>query len=58
MVEADHKKKARLNCIAHLLAQVPYHEVEHPAVVLPPRERHQDYARRPVPSHIIVPDRY
>jgi len=58
VVEADHKKKARLNCIAHLLSQVPFHEVEHPAVVLPPRERHQDYARRPVPSHIIVPDRY
>ena len=49
---------ARLNCIHHLLAQIPYTEVEHPAIVLPPRERHDDYVRRPVPHEILVPGVY
>jgi polyphosphate kinase 2 len=58
VVEADHKKKARLNCIAHLLAQVPYQEVPHATVALPERERHEDYARRPVPPAMIIPEKY
>jgi hypothetical protein len=57
-VEADDKKKARLNCIAHLLDQIPYTEVQHPDVLLPPRERHEDYSRRPVPTEMYVPQRY
>jgi polyphosphate kinase 2 len=56
VVQAVDKKKARLNCIHHLLGQMHYEEVTHPAVVLPPRERHEDYARRPVPQEIIVPE--
>ncbi len=39
---------ARLNCIAHLLGQIPYGDVEHPAVHLPDRVRHPDYVRTPV----------
>ena len=35
LVHADDKKRARLNCIAHLLSQVPYREVPHPTVTLP-----------------------
>ncbi|MCC2676977.1 MAG: hypothetical protein K0R58_3924 [Ramlibacter sp.] len=58
VVHADHKKKARLNCIAHLLSQVPYGEVSHATVVLPERERHEDYSRRPVPPEMFVPERY
>lgn len=58
VVEADHKKKARLNCIAHLLAQVPYQEVPHAPVQLPARVRNQDYLRRPVPGSMIVPEKY
>jgi len=58
MVAADDKKKARLNCIAHLLSQVPYREVDHPTVVLPPRVRHEDYVRRPVPETMYVPEVY
>jgi polyphosphate kinase 2 len=58
LVEADNKKKARLNCIAHLLSQVPYQEVPHPAVVLPARLRDEDYTRRPVPPDMFVPERY
>ncbi len=58
LVEAVDKKRARLNCIAHLLDQIPYEDVPKPAVVLPARERHEDYTRHPVPPEMYVPDRY
>lgn len=58
LVEAVDKKKARLNCIAHLLAQIPYQEVERPAVVLPARVRHADYERHPIPPEMYVPELY
>jgi polyphosphate kinase 2 len=58
VVQADDKKKARLNCIHHLLEQMPYSAVEHPAIILPPRERRQDYARQPVAPEIVVPEVY
>jgi polyphosphate kinase 2 len=55
IIEAVDKKKARLNCITHLLAQVHYNEIEHPEVVLPERVHHPDYTRNPVPQEMIVP---
>jgi len=58
VVQADDKKKARLNCITHLLRQLPYHEVPHPSVDLPQRERNPDYARQPVPDAMHVPEMY
>ena len=58
VVQGVDKKRARLNCIRHLLEQLPYHEVEHPTVQLPPRERKEDYIRRPVPQTMIVPEVY
>ena len=58
VVQADDKKKARLNCIHHLLGQMPYRETEHPPIVLPERERHEDYVRQPVPAEIMVPEVY
>ena len=58
VVPADDKKKARLNCISHLLHQMPYQEVPHPEVVLPERVRHADYFRQPVPQSLIVPQVY
>jgi polyphosphate kinase 2 len=58
VVQAVDKKKARLNCIEHLLGQVPYHEVEHPQVELPGRMRNPDYIRHPVPAEMIVPEKY
>jgi len=58
VVPAVDKKKARLNCIHHLLSQMPYEEVEQPMVVLPPRERHDDYVRHAVPQEIHVPQVY
>ena len=58
IVPADDKKKARLNCIQHLLTQFDYHEVEKPEVVLPERVRNPDYIRHPVPDSMIVPQVY
>ncbi|WP_373922512.1 polyphosphate kinase 2 [Duganella sp. CF402] len=58
VVQGVDKKKARLNCIHHLLGQMPYEEVSHPAIELPEREYHDDYVRRPVPPEIIVPEVY
>ncbi|MGH6638177.1 MAG: polyphosphate kinase 2 [Polaromonas sp.] len=58
VVQAVDKKKARLNCIHHLLQQMPYQETEHPHIVLPERVRHEDYVRQPVPQDIVVPEIY
>jgi polyphosphate kinase 2 len=58
VVEGVNKKKARLNCIHHLLGQMPYFEVERPVIALPDREYHDDYVRREVPPEIIVPEIY
>lgn len=55
IVHADDKKKARLNCIHHLLGQIPYAEIEHAEIVLPLRERHDDYVRKPIPQDLLVP---
>ena len=56
--KAVDKKKARLNCIDHLLSLMPYSEIEHPAIELPARVRNPDYIRHPVPADMYVPDRY
>jgi polyphosphate kinase 2 len=58
VVEAVDKKKARLNCISHLLAQIPYGDVPRPEIVLPERVRHEDYERHPVPREMYVPELY
>ncbi|HSI60948.1 MAG TPA: polyphosphate kinase 2 [Ideonella sp.] len=58
VVQAVDKKRARLNCIHHLLSQVPYHEVEHAPIALPSRQRNDDYLRQPVPAEIVVPEIY
>ncbi|QEG42600.1 polyphosphate kinase 2 [Roseimaritima ulvae] len=56
IVEANDKKRARLNCIHHLLQQLPYREVDKDiAVDLPPRERSEDYDRQPIPKELVVP---
>ncbi|WP_045876358.1 polyphosphate kinase 2 [Pseudofrankia sp. DC12] len=57
VVDADDKRTARLNLIAHLLSQVPYEEVERPPVVLPPRQQ-RAYKRPPIDSQTWVPRRY
>ena len=58
VVQAVDKKKARLNCIHHLLGQMPYGETEHPAVILPERVRRDDYKRAAVREDILVPEVY
>ena len=54
----DVKSKYEPICIHHLLSQLDYHEVEHPAIMLPPRQRNDDYVRLPVPNEILVPEVY
>jgi polyphosphate kinase len=58
VVQAVDKKKARLNCIHHLLGQFPYHEILRPEVTLPARVRNPDYIRHPVPQGMMVPEVY
>ncbi|HEX4596448.1 MAG TPA: polyphosphate kinase 2 [Burkholderiaceae bacterium] len=58
VVQAVDKKRARLNCIHHLLRQFDYVEVAHTAIELPERERHPDYIRHPLPASIFVPEVY
>ncbi|SAK58916.1 polyphosphate kinase [Caballeronia pedi] len=58
VVQAVDKKRARLNCIHHLLSQVPYHEVEHQQIELPDRVFNPDYLRQPVPDEMYVPEIY
>jgi polyphosphate kinase 2 len=58
VVHAVDKKKARLNCIAHLLSQVPYEEVPHTPITLPERIHHPDYHRHEVPKEMWVPEIY
>jgi polyphosphate kinase 2 len=58
VVQAVDKKKARLNCIHHLLQQVRYAEVQHPEIHLPLRERHEGYRRSPTPADLMVPEIY
>jgi polyphosphate kinase len=58
VVHADDKKRARLNCIAHLLTRVPYQEVKHEKPILPPRVHNPEYHRMPVPKDMYVPDHY
>jgi polyphosphate kinase 2 len=58
VVQAVDKKRARLNCISHLLGQFDYHDMERPPVELPPRERSADYQPQPAPASMMVPERY
>ncbi|WP_062308498.1 polyphosphate kinase 2 [Polynucleobacter sinensis] len=58
VVAANDKKKARLNCISHLLNQIPYKEIDHPVITLPERVHNPDYLRGPVPREMYVPEVY
>lgn len=56
-VEADDKRRARLNCIAHILSMVPYEDVTPPALQLPPRKPpDESYVRPPKLDQHFVPD--
>jgi polyphosphate kinase 2 len=56
VVEADDKRRARLNCIAHLLSLIPYQDVKEPEITLPPRPPDSGYERPPRDLYRYVPD--
>ena len=58
VVEADDKRRARLNCISHLLEQIPYEDLTPEPIELPPRQRRRGYVRPPMTDQTFVPDRY
>ena len=58
IVDAVDKKRARLNCIHHLLEQIPYEEIQRDPVQLPERVHNPEYTRTPVPKHLYVPSIY
>ncbi|HXC26849.1 MAG TPA: polyphosphate kinase 2 [Stellaceae bacterium] len=58
IVEGNDKKRARLNCIDHLLHQIPYEEVPHSEVALPERVFNPNYERHPLPPELYVPQKY
>ena len=58
VVNADDKKKARLNCIQHLLSQIPYEDLTPEPIVLPPRQADDGYVRPPMSDQTFVPDHY
>ena len=56
VVEADDKRAARVNCIAHLLTQIPYEAKELPHVEIPERQGDEGYVRPPRDTNTYVPD--
>lgn len=58
VIRGDVKKKARLNCIDHLLSQIPYTEISREEVALPERVFHPEYTREPIPENMHVPEKY
>jgi polyphosphate kinase 2 len=56
VVEADDKRRARINCIAHLLSQIPFAAKSPPTVKLPRRQQDEGYVRPPRETYTYVPD--
>lgn len=57
-VEADDKRRARLNCIRHILSKVPYEDMTPKAIKLPPRKSGGNYQRPPLNEQFFVPNHY
>lgn len=57
VVNADDKRRARLNCMHHLLSQVPYKEIKHKKIELPPVNK-EGYIRPPMSEQTFVPEVY
>jgi polyphosphate kinase 2 len=57
VVEADDKRKARLNCIHHMLSMIPYEEVKYKKIKLPPINN-EGYVRPPISDQTFVPEAY
>jgi len=59
VVNGDDKKRARLNCISHLLSVIPYEEIRYEPYKLPPRKpASKGYVRPPIESQTFVPEVY
>ncbi|MBS0536929.1 MAG: polyphosphate kinase 2 [Proteobacteria bacterium] len=58
IVEGNDKKRARLNCIDHLLQQIPYEPVPHQEIALPDRVFDPNYERKTLPPELYVPSKY
>ncbi|HCD34596.1 MAG TPA: polyphosphate kinase 2 [Phycisphaerales bacterium] len=58
VVHADDKKRARLNCISHLLSQIPYEDLTPKPIKLPPRQDDTTYVRPPMMDQTFVPQVY
>ncbi|WP_190809442.1 polyphosphate kinase 2 [Flagellimonas sp. S3867] len=58
VVNADNKKKARLNCISHILSQIPYEKMDFPTTKLPPLLKDVGYVRPPMEYQTFVPEKY
>jgi len=58
VVNADDKKRARLNCIKHLLSLIPYKELEYAKIKLSPRQSDENYIRPPMNLQTFVPEVY
>ncbi|MDX1700066.1 MAG: polyphosphate kinase 2 [Melioribacteraceae bacterium] len=58
VVNADDKKRARLNCISHLLGLIPYKDLTPEPIKLPPRQENKGYIRPPITDQTFVPDKY
>ena len=58
VVDADSKRRARLNCISHLLSLIPYRDLTPSPIELPPRRDSKAYVRPPLSEQTFVPDRY
>jgi polyphosphate kinase 2 len=56
VVNADDKRRARLNCISHILSKIPYEDILPPAIELPPRKAPSGYIRPPIEEQTFVPD--
>jgi hypothetical protein len=58
VVKADSKRRARLNCIAHLLTMIPYKDLTPKPVKLPPRQKDKGYVRPPIEYQNFIPEPY
>jgi len=56
VVNADNKRRARLNCITHLLSMIPYEDVSGKKIKLPPRGTGEGYVRPPIEEQTFIPE--
>lgn len=58
VVNADDKKKARLNCMSHLLSIIDYKDLTPKPIKLPPQQKNKGYIRPPISDQTFIPEKY